>query len=106
MVTQSLSVRNIKRMINVTQYNFLEQLIITEPVNFLDFVEPNMCCCIHTNPVLDRLQNQWNLVCTFTPYFFRSILILSPYLCLDKPSDVFSLAFSIKIVLAFLIPYI
>jgi hypothetical protein len=39
MVTQSLSVRNIKRMINVREYNFLEQLIITEPVSFLAFVE-------------------------------------------------------------------
>jgi hypothetical protein len=39
MVTQSLNVKNIKRMINVRHYNFLEQLIVTEPVNFLAFVE-------------------------------------------------------------------
>jgi hypothetical protein len=39
MVTQSLSAVNNKRMINVRQYNFLEQLIVTEPVNFLAIVE-------------------------------------------------------------------
>jgi hypothetical protein len=39
MVTQSHSVRNIIRMINVMQYNFLEQLMVTEPVNFLVLVE-------------------------------------------------------------------
>jgi len=41
MVTKSLSVINITRLINVRQYNFLEQLLITEHVNFLAFVELN-----------------------------------------------------------------
>jgi len=39
MVTCSLNVRNIKRMINVRQYNFIEQLIVTDPLDFLAFVE-------------------------------------------------------------------
>jgi hypothetical protein len=39
MVTKSYRVRNIIRMINVMQYRFLEQLIVTETVSFLVLVE-------------------------------------------------------------------
>jgi len=106
MVAQSLSVRNITRMINFRQYNFLEQLIVTEPVNFLALVEPKGVFLYSQEPSPRSSTNQWNLVCTFTFYLTRPILILSPYLCLHKPSNVFSIAFYIKIVLEFLISYI
>jgi len=101
----SLNVRNITRMINARQYNFLEQLIDTEPVNFIAFVELKSMWLysIEPSPTSSTESVESSL---YLHLLLWVILTLSPCLCLDKPSNIFSLAFSIKILLVFRVSYI